>query len=138
MDSIKVFDPILSLVDIKVLESYHIHILSVNEKAARKVYKPTLFYMPHCGASLYSNVIGINATMTSKIEPSIRAPSNATITNMSAAPITTADASATSANATVSVENSNEDTDSSEFPLKLFTLDNVYIIGNSFCAYETL
>ncbi|KAJ0266713.1 hypothetical protein HA466_0006600 [Hirschfeldia incana] len=57
---IEVFDPILSATESSVIESLGCTVLSVNEQARREVLKPTLFFMPHCEANLYSNLLQAN------------------------------------------------------------------------------
>ncbi|KAJ6702464.1 SRR1-LIKE PROTEIN [Salix koriyanagi] len=56
----EVFDPILSATESRVLESLGCSVLSVNEHGRRRVTKPTLFYMPHCEAELYNNLLQAN------------------------------------------------------------------------------
>uniref|UniRef100_A0A1J3HM31 Protein SENSITIVITY TO RED LIGHT REDUCED 1 n=1 Tax=Noccaea caerulescens TaxID=107243 RepID=A0A1J3HM31_NOCCA len=58
--NIEVFDPILSATESSVLESLGCTVLSVNEQARREALKPTLFFMPHCEANLYSNLLQAN------------------------------------------------------------------------------
>ncbi|KFK27482.1 sensitivity to red light reduced protein [Arabis alpina] len=62
-DSIEVFDPVLSATESSVLESLGCTVLSVNEQARREALKPTLFFMPHCEANLYSNLLQANWKM---------------------------------------------------------------------------
>ncbi|KAM0020383.1 putative SRR1-like protein [Helianthus debilis subsp. tardiflorus] len=57
---IEVFDPIISLTESKVLEALKCHVLSVNEQGMRKVVNPILFFMPHCEAELYDNLLKTN------------------------------------------------------------------------------
>ncbi|KAK4754479.1 hypothetical protein SAY87_002583 [Trapa incisa] len=57
---IEVFDPILSKMECEVLESFGCRILSINEQGRRNVLKPTLFFMPHCEADLYNNLLQAN------------------------------------------------------------------------------
>ncbi|KAI3821941.1 hypothetical protein L1987_09517 [Smallanthus sonchifolius] len=57
---IEVFDPIISLTESKVLEELGCHVLSVNEQGMRKVVNPILFFMPHCEAELYDNLLTTN------------------------------------------------------------------------------
>ncbi|CAF2334735.1 unnamed protein product [Brassica napus] len=58
--NIEVFDPILSATESSVLESMGCTVLSVNEQARREALKPTLFFMPHCEANLYNNLLQAN------------------------------------------------------------------------------
>ncbi|XWS74538.1 hypothetical protein CRYUN_Cryun01aG0006500 [Craigia yunnanensis] len=57
---IEVFDPVLSATESRVLEALGCSVLSVNEQGRRQVMKPTLFFMPHCEAELYSNLLQEN------------------------------------------------------------------------------
>ncbi|EOA13835.1 hypothetical protein CARUB_v10026935mg [Capsella rubella] len=59
-DSIEVFDPVLSATESSYLESLGCTVLSVNEQARREALKPTLFFMPHCEANLYCNLLEAN------------------------------------------------------------------------------
>ncbi|KAL2478224.1 Protein SENSITIVITY TO RED LIGHT REDUCED 1 [Forsythia ovata] len=57
---IEVFDPIISLMESKVLTSLGCSVLSINEQGRRQALKPTLFFMPHCEAELYNNLLQVN------------------------------------------------------------------------------
>ncbi|KAL7083723.1 hypothetical protein ACP275_14G180400 [Erythranthe tilingii] len=57
---IQVFDPIISTTESKVLTSLGCSVLSVNEQGRRKAIEPTLFFMPHCEAELYDNLLEAN------------------------------------------------------------------------------
>ncbi|KAG8379254.1 hypothetical protein BUALT_Bualt07G0069500 [Buddleja alternifolia] len=57
---IEVFDPIISLVESNVLTPLGCSVLSLNEQGRRKVLEPTLFFMPHCEAELYDNLLEAN------------------------------------------------------------------------------
>ncbi|XP_057792561.1 protein SENSITIVITY TO RED LIGHT REDUCED 1 [Salvia miltiorrhiza] len=57
---IELFDPIISLTESKVLASLGCSVLSVNEQGRRQALKPTLFFMPHCEAELYDNLLEVN------------------------------------------------------------------------------
>lgn len=57
---IEVFDPIISLTECKVLTSLGCRVLSINEQGRREALKPTLFFMPHCEADLYDNLLQVN------------------------------------------------------------------------------
>ncbi|KAL0729367.1 hypothetical protein Bca4012_025460 [Brassica carinata] len=61
--NIEVFDPVLSVTESSVLESLGCTVLSVNEQARREALKPTLFFMPHCEANLYNNLLQANWRM---------------------------------------------------------------------------
>ena len=56
---IEVFDPILSAAESRVLEALGCSVLSVNEQG-RQASKPTLFFMPHCEAESYDNLVQAN------------------------------------------------------------------------------
>ncbi|KAE8711957.1 Protein SENSITIVITY TO RED LIGHT REDUCED 1 [Hibiscus syriacus] len=57
---IEVFDHVLSATESRVLEALGCSILSVNEQGRREAKKPTLFFMPHCEAELYNNLLQAN------------------------------------------------------------------------------
>ncbi|KAL6980991.1 sensitivity to red-light reduced protein [Sarracenia purpurea var. burkii] len=57
---VEVFDPILSATETWVLETFGCSVLSVNEQGRRQVLEPTLFFMPHCEAVLYDNLLQSN------------------------------------------------------------------------------
>ncbi|KAK8661962.1 hypothetical protein V6N13_091550 [Hibiscus sabdariffa] len=57
---IEVFDPVLSATESQVLEALGCSVLSVNEQGRREAKKPTLFFMPHCEAELYNNLLQAN------------------------------------------------------------------------------
>lgn len=58
--NIEVFDPILSATESHVLEALGCSVLSVNEHGRRQAVKPTMFFMPHCEAVLYNNLLQAN------------------------------------------------------------------------------
>lgn len=60
IDTIEVFDPIISLAESRVLEALGCSVLSVNEFGRRRALSPTLFFMPHCEAELYDNLLQAN------------------------------------------------------------------------------
>ncbi|KDP22014.1 hypothetical protein JCGZ_02858 [Jatropha curcas] len=57
---IEVFDPILSAAESQVLEAFGCSVITINEHGRRRVTRPTLFYMPHCEAELYDNLLQAN------------------------------------------------------------------------------
>ncbi|XP_021297037.1 protein SENSITIVITY TO RED LIGHT REDUCED 1 [Herrania umbratica] len=57
---IEVFDPVLSANESRVLEALGCSVLSLNEQGRRQAMKPTLFFMPHCEAELYNNLLQSN------------------------------------------------------------------------------
>ncbi|KAI5410845.1 protein SENSITIVITY TO RED LIGHT REDUCED 1 [Lathyrus oleraceus] len=58
--NIEVFDPILSVTESRVLEALGCTVMSINEHGKREAVKPTMFFMPHCEAELYSNLLQAN------------------------------------------------------------------------------
>ncbi|XP_004514476.1 protein SENSITIVITY TO RED LIGHT REDUCED 1 [Cicer arietinum] len=58
--SIEVFDPILSVTESRVLETLGCSVMSINEHGKREALKPTMFFMPHCEAELYNNLLRAN------------------------------------------------------------------------------
>ncbi|CAO3613685.1 unnamed protein product [Cunninghamella echinulata] len=58
--SVSIFDPVMTCLDKEVCRYYGIDVISINENCKRTVYKPTLFYMPHCAKQLYNNTISVN------------------------------------------------------------------------------
>lgn len=57
---VEVFDPVLSATETSVVESLGCSVISVNEQGRRQALKPTLFFMPHCEAVLYHNLLEAN------------------------------------------------------------------------------
>ncbi|KAM7264009.1 hypothetical protein ACFE04_001692 [Oxalis oulophora] len=60
ISEVEVFDPILTTTESRVLQTFGCSVLSVNEQGRRRVVKPTLFFMPHCEAYLYDNLLNTN------------------------------------------------------------------------------
>ncbi|KAL1339561.1 hypothetical protein AAHE18_U047100 [Arachis hypogaea] len=58
--NIEVYDPVLSLSESRVIESLGCSVMSVNEHGRREAQKPTMFFMPHCEAELYNNLLQAN------------------------------------------------------------------------------
>lgn len=56
----EVFDPVISLTESKVLEELGCCVISVNERGSRQAVNPILFFMPHCEAWLYDNLLKAN------------------------------------------------------------------------------
>lgn len=54
------FEPLMTAVESKFLESKSIQVIVQNERARRNVVEPTLFFMPHCPLSLYTNALVAN------------------------------------------------------------------------------
>ncbi|CAI9096922.1 OLC1v1033185C1 [Oldenlandia corymbosa var. corymbosa] len=57
---VEVFDPVISSVESKVLSAFGFSVLSINEEGQRQASKPTFFFMPHCEAVLYNNLLRAN------------------------------------------------------------------------------
>ncbi|PKU63025.1 protein SENSITIVITY TO RED LIGHT REDUCED 1 [Dendrobium catenatum] len=57
---IEVFDPVLSAVECAVLEALGCRLIVVDECGRRETAVPTIFYMPHCEAALYDNLLDAN------------------------------------------------------------------------------
>ncbi|KAF5929174.1 hypothetical protein HPG69_019194 [Diceros bicornis minor] len=56
-----VYDPLFSPLEIAVLSSLGVTVLSENEEGKRSVCgEPTIFYMLHCGTALYNNLLWSN------------------------------------------------------------------------------
>lgn len=60
---IEIFDPIISLAESRVMEALGCKVLSIDEQGRRETKKPTLFFMPHCEAVLYDNLLETNWRM---------------------------------------------------------------------------
>ncbi|KAJ4975369.1 hypothetical protein NE237_000475 [Protea cynaroides] len=57
---IEIFDPVLSTTEARVLEALGCQVLSVDEQGRRQALKPIMFFMPHCEAVLYDNLLQAN------------------------------------------------------------------------------
>ncbi|XP_057853995.2 protein SENSITIVITY TO RED LIGHT REDUCED 1 isoform X2 [Cryptomeria japonica] len=57
---IEVFDPIVTASEYRVIKSLGCTFAEINEQGRRTVNRPTLFFMPHCEAFLYDNVLQVN------------------------------------------------------------------------------
>ncbi|ERN14891.1 hypothetical protein AMTRI_Chr02g255800 [Amborella trichopoda] len=60
IDGMEIFDPIISSIEVKVMERFGCSFISINEMGRREVMKPTLFFMPHCDAFMYDNLLAAN------------------------------------------------------------------------------
>lgn len=60
IEEMEIFDPIITLTESRVLTSLGCSVLSINENGRREAAKPTLFFMPHCEAELYDNLLHAN------------------------------------------------------------------------------
>ncbi|KAK7283932.1 hypothetical protein RIF29_13682 [Crotalaria pallida] len=58
--NLEVFDPILSVTESRVLEAFGCSVISMNEHGKREALKPIMFFMPHCEAELYNNLLQAN------------------------------------------------------------------------------
>lgn len=58
--SLEVFDPVLSATECAVLAALGGTVIPVDERGRRETSAPTLFYMPHCEASLYDGLLEAN------------------------------------------------------------------------------
>ncbi|KAJ3016239.1 hypothetical protein HKX48_004150 [Thoreauomyces humboldtii] len=50
----------MTSVDEEVAKSFGLSIISKNERGQRSIVRPTCFYMPHCGHTLYNAVLRTN------------------------------------------------------------------------------
>lgn len=57
---IEVFDPILSATESRILDTMGCCVLPFNEYGRRQAIRPTVFFMPHCEAELYNNLLQAN------------------------------------------------------------------------------
>jgi len=55
-----VFDPIISATESQVLESLGCVVMSINKHGRREALKLTMFFMAHCEAELYNNLLQAN------------------------------------------------------------------------------
>ena len=61
IEKIAIYDPVLSPMECSVLTTLGCTPIVQDEKGRRPADSPTLFYMPHCGASLYNNLVEVNS-----------------------------------------------------------------------------
>ncbi|XP_033123502.1 SRR1-like protein [Anneissia japonica] len=54
------YDPVFTTAENDILKRYDLSCLKSNEEGKRRVYKPTIFFMPHCGKPLYNNLLWCN------------------------------------------------------------------------------
>lgn len=57
---VEVFDPVISLAESRVLAALGCSVLTVNEQGRRQALRPMMFFMPHCEAELYDNLLEAN------------------------------------------------------------------------------
>ncbi|OMJ28738.1 SRR1-like protein [Smittium culicis] len=69
------YDPVFSDSDTKLLNHFGILIIPTNEAAKRYALSNTLFYMPHCEAFLYDNLLSANSTTHHPTSTSTSIPS---------------------------------------------------------------
>lgn len=55
-----VYDPVFEAVDVEVCGQLGVTVISADEAEEHGVSEPTLFYMPHCDSTLYSDVLDKN------------------------------------------------------------------------------
>jgi len=65
--SVYMFDPMLSQLEKDSATGLGVNIIPANEQGKRCVERPTIFFMPHCGQTLYNNVIWANWSCLSRI-----------------------------------------------------------------------
>ncbi|OWZ11933.1 Protein kinase [Phytophthora megakarya] len=56
----EIFDPAMNKSDAEITEHFQLTVIQENEHGRRRVASNTVFFMPHCGKSLYQNVIACN------------------------------------------------------------------------------
>ncbi|XP_056008981.1 SRR1-like protein isoform X2 [Ostrea edulis] len=61
-NDVLLYDPKFFEAEKELLSSLGLQVLSENEEGKRQCEKTTLFYMPHCGKSLYNNLLSANWT----------------------------------------------------------------------------
>ncbi|KAI9248808.1 SRR1-domain-containing protein [Phascolomyces articulosus] len=60
VNKVSIYDPVMTELDKELSKAHNIEAIDTNEDGKRRVFKPTLFYMPHCGRGLYSNTLSVN------------------------------------------------------------------------------
>ncbi|KNC71404.1 hypothetical protein SARC_16055, partial [Sphaeroforma arctica JP610] len=59
--TLMIYEPVLSPLELEVLQQeYECEIIGVDEEAKRSVTDCTLFFMPHCSARMYNNLLWAN------------------------------------------------------------------------------
>eukprot|EP00112_Aurelia_sp_Birch-Aquarium-sp1_P011914 Seg2500.3 transcript_id=Seg2500.3/GoldUCD/mRNA.D3Y31 product="SRR1-like protein" protein_id=Seg2500.3/GoldUCD/D3Y31 len=58
--SVHVYDPIFTANERKLVEHFGFHLIEENEECKRKITKPTVIFMLHCGKAMYENMIKAN------------------------------------------------------------------------------
>ncbi|KAG6623739.1 Protein Kinase [Phytophthora cinnamomi] len=56
----EIFDPAMNKSDAAIAESLDVSVIQDNEHGRRRVARNTVFFMPHCGKTLYENVLACN------------------------------------------------------------------------------
>lgn len=59
-DPLQVHDPVLTGLDKRILKDLDCQVLATDEEAFIRVKQPTLFFLPHCAASMYHNLLAAN------------------------------------------------------------------------------
>eukprot|EP00898_Chlorokybus_atmophyticus_P002965 jgi/Chlat1/366/Chrsp10S01486 len=62
-----IYDPVLEPVELQVAEELGFTLIQEDESCGRAVDRPTLFYMPHCEAHLYDNLLRANWTALERL-----------------------------------------------------------------------
>ena len=55
-----IYDPVFGNLDRQIVEHFELQLIPRNEEAKRKVFKKTLFFVPHGGKPLYNNILWAN------------------------------------------------------------------------------
>ncbi|KAJ1553276.1 hypothetical protein HK405_008407, partial [Cladochytrium tenue] len=58
--TVHVYDPVFDALDVAVIGLLGFQVFEHNEHGRRRATRPTLFFMPHCGDGLYSNLLRAN------------------------------------------------------------------------------
>ncbi|KAG1705156.1 hypothetical protein DVH05_004091 [Phytophthora capsici] len=56
----EIFDPAMNKSDAAIAEHFQLEVIQENEHGRRRVASNTVFFMPHCGKTLYENVLACN------------------------------------------------------------------------------
>ncbi|KAL3672360.1 hypothetical protein V7S43_003045 [Phytophthora oleae] len=56
----EIFDPAMNKSDAAIAEHFQLKVIQENEHGRRRVASNTVFFMPHCGKTLYQNVLACN------------------------------------------------------------------------------
>lgn len=58
--AVEVFDPVLTAAECAAMEALGCSVARIDDRGRRRADRPTLFYMPHCEAALYDNLLAAN------------------------------------------------------------------------------